>query len=442
MNSASICFMVEGHTFEGGSVMIRTVVWPFAMFLVATLFYLYEFILRVAPSSMFDDLMRDFQLNGPAFGWLSSFYLLSYSALQLPVGVLTDRFGPRRLLTAAIILCAVSTLLFGLTDSFFWVCVARLFIGAGSAFAFISCMKIVATWFRPEWFALLTGATLTIGTMGAVVGQISVALALRTVPWRELMILLGLIGLVLGLFAWLIIRDRNADHPDGDLAAPGAATGRALWESLKSVLKSKQNWVVALYGFMVTAPTDALGGAWGIPYLVQAHGFERSVASSACTMTFFGLAVGSPILGWLSNHQRSRKGPALIGTLIALGASLYLIYAPTLTPIQASVLFFIFGFSSSYVLAFVIIRDILPPRLVGTAVGFVNMASMVGSTVLTSLVGYVLHAVWNGQMINGVPLYHQGAYQYGLFCMPLCYGLSLILLLFFMKESYPGHAPQ
>jgi sugar phosphate permease len=411
---------------------------PFAMFLVATLFYLYEFVLRVAPSSMFSYLMTDFHIQATELGLLTSVYFISYSLLQVPIGALTDRFGPRRLLTFAILLCAFSTLLFAKTTDYFWVCVARFFIGAGSAFAFISCMKIITIWFGARWFPLLTGITLTIGTLGAVAGEIpiSFALGISSITWRGLMEFLGYVGLGIAVLAWLLIKDRNAHNPH-----PSYDNVR-FWASLRGVAKSKQNWIIALYGFMVTAPTDAFGGLWGVPFLVQAHGFSREAAATACAMTFVGIATGSPILGWLSTYWENRRRVMWVGSLGSLIAISTLIYSPVLSFGMASALFFAFGFLSSYVLAFVVIRDIMPAQLVGTAVGFVNMGSMIGSSVLIYLMGWVLDFVWDGQMLDGNRFYDLTAYQYSLLVMPVCYILSTFVLIPLTKESYPKHVSQ
>jgi sugar phosphate permease len=414
--------------------MIKAVLLPLMMLLVATLFYLYEFTLRVAPSSMFTDLMRDYNLGAASLGWLGSIYFFSYAFLQLPVGAWTDRFGPRRLLTFAIILCAASTFLFSFTDSFFLVCVARFFIGAGSAFAFISCMKIITVWFKPHWFPILTGLTLTIGTMGGVIGQVSVSIALEWLPWRELMRFLGVVGVVLAILAWIFIKDKNENnpHPSYD--------GIRFMGCLKEVMRSKQNWWVALYGFMMTAPTDAFGGLWGIPFLVQAHDFPRDIAASACSMTFVGMAVGSPIIGWFSNKIKNRRIPMFLGSLGSLLSILILVYWPTITHTMAFVLFFLFGFMSSYVLAFVVIRDIMPPQLVGTAVGFVNMASMIGSFLLMYIMGWLLEKVWNGELVGELPFYDHTAYKYGLLIMPICYIISTFILIPIIRESYSQYA--
>ena len=163
------------------------IILPILMFTVATCFYFHEFLLRVVPGAIFSELMEAFTIDATQLGILSSFYFFSYALLQLPVGAWIDRLGPRRPLTVAILLCALSTFLFGHTESFNLACVARLFIGAGSAFAFICCMKIVSLWFPAWYFSILAGLTLMIGSLGAVSGEVPVAIALEWTTWRTLM---------------------------------------------------------------------------------------------------------------------------------------------------------------------------------------------------------------------------------------------------------------
>ncbi|MBL8677209.1 MAG: MFS transporter, partial [Alphaproteobacteria bacterium] len=120
-------------------------VWSFA-----GLFYLYQFILRNSPGVMTDDLMRDFSVEACSLGILSSFYLVSYVSLQIPVGLGMDKFGPTRLLKGAILLCMIGTIFFALSDSFYLACFGRLLIGAGSTCAFLGSLKLATNWFHAE----------------------------------------------------------------------------------------------------------------------------------------------------------------------------------------------------------------------------------------------------------------------------------------------------
>lgn len=406
---------------------------PIAMFAVATFFYLYEFLLRVSPNVFEKELFLAFKMDASEFGFFSSCWYWAYAPLQLPVGALTDKYGPRRLLSLAILICALSTLALAYTQSFALGCVMRCLIGAGSAFAFISCLKIVNVWFAPEKFAFLTGITLTIGTLGAAVGGTPLSLALDYMDWRTLLLYIGLIGIFLTFLAWVIIRDHNPHHPEIELQqhnTPG------FWRCLIEVAKQPQSWIVGIYAFFVTAPTDAFGGTWGVKFLVDVHGISRDAASvAAVTMTFIGMAIGSPLLGWISAQFDNRKIPMAVASLIACASLTTIVYWPNLSEVWACILFFLFGSAGTYVLAFVMTRRFSQSIYVATAVGFVNMISMFGSAVLTYLIGWLLDTVRSSQVAsNGEPFYSASDYHWSLIVLPLFYAISALLIVPFIRD--------
>lgn len=410
---------------------------PIMMFAVATIFYFYEFLLRVVPGAIFSELMEAFTIDATQLGILSSFYFYSYAVLQLPVGAWIDRLGPRRPLTGAILLCALSTLLFGKTESFELACLARMFIGAGSAFAFICCMKVVALWFPARYFSILAGLTLMIGSLGAVSGEVPVAIALQWVSWRTLMLWFGIVGVVLALLAYLIIRDgekEDASKKDFEVVSPVG-----FMHCLRVIMRRPQNWWIALYAFLTTGPTDAFGGMWGVPYLVHAHGFDKAAAAGACSMTFVGLALGSLFIGWLTTRMQSRRRPMWLAAGGATAALTVLIYSPVLTFFWAATLFFLFGFLGVYVLSFVAGSDINEPSYTGTMVGFVNMASMVGSSLLMSGIGVLLDT-WRTRGPEDRGVYTQLDYQVGLGILPVCYALCVLFVIPKIQESFPKEA--
>jgi len=413
---------------------INPIVLPVIMFGVATTFYLYEFLLRVSPNVLVEELSLAFKMDAKDFGLFSSFWYWAYAPLQLPVGALTDKYGPRRLLTFAILLCALSTVSLAYTQSFFVGCIMRALIGAGSAFAFISCLKVVNIWFAPRWFPFMTGLTLTIGTLGAAVGGAPLSLGLDYLTWRELMIYLGLFGLVLTVFAWVFIRDHNPDHPEFELQTKNSPP---FWRCLKQVVKQPQSWIVGIYAFFVTAPTDAFGGSWGVKFLVDVHGISRDAASlPAVTMTFIGMAVGSPLLGWISGLFNNRKWSMAISALIAATALTLIVYLPHLTVLSACILFFTFGATGTYVLAFVMIERFSSSMYVATAVGFVNMVSMFGSAILTYSIGWILDKVRSGEILpNGEPIYAVADYHTSLVLLPIFYLISALLIVPLIRDK-------
>lgn len=407
---------------------------PVAMFAVATFFYLYEFLLRVSPNVLEQELFSAFKMDASEFGFFSSCYLWAYAPLQLPVGALTDKYGPRRLLTFAILLCAISTLALSYTTNFAIGCVTRALIGAGSAFAFISCLKIVNIWFEPRFFPFMTGLTLTIGTLGAAVGGTPLSYALDYVTWRELLIYIGAAGLFLAVLAWVLIRDHNPFHPEFELQTKDSP---GFWHCVKVVASLPQSWIVGIYAFFITAPTDAFGGTWGIKYLVDVHGISRHAASvAAVTMTFVGMAIGSPLVGWIAEKFNNRKWPMAISSVIACLTLTLIIYLPRLNEYSASVLFFIFGASGTYVLAFVMTKRFTQSKYVATAVGFVNMISIFGSASLTYMIGWLLDLVYSGVLgPDGEPFYTPGDYRISLIMLPLFYAISAFLVVPFIRDK-------
>tara|TARA_R110002110_G_scaffold65206_4_gene180046 strand:- start:131024 stop:132283 length:1260 start_codon:yes stop_codon:yes gene_type:complete len=411
----------------------QSLILPIAMFCVAAFFYLYEFLLRVSPNVLEKELFQAFGMDARAFGVFTSCYYWSYAALQLPVGAWTDKYGPRRLLTFAVLLCAGSTYLLAMTESFFLSCVCRFLIGAGSAFAFISCLKIINIWFDAKWFPFLTGMTLAIGTLGAAVGGQPLSLALHFYDWRSLLNIISGVGLVLGILSWLLVKDKNPIKKEQHSSNKRPKFFRCLLD----VIKHPQNWLVGLYAFFVTAPTDAFGGAWGVKFLTDVHGISRNDASTAAvTMTFIGMAIGSPLLGWMSGRLNSRKWPMLLSSISAAIFLTLIIYLPTLNGLGASLLFFCFGASATYVLAFVMIRRLTASIYVATAVGFVNMMSMIGSSLLTYIIGWFLDVMRAGAVSElGIPLYSINAFHISLVVLPVFYTVSAFLVVPFIRDN-------
>lgn len=402
-----------------------------AMYSVAVFFYFYEFLLRVAPQPLQPQLERDFNISYADYGKLAAFYYYSYALLQLPIGVFTDKFGPRRLLTFAIFLCASSTLLFAYTQDFQIACFSRLLIGAGSAFAFISCLKIATVWFPSKWFPLLSGLTLAIGSAGPVVGGGPIALMLEYMDWRQLMIWIGWVGLVLGGISWLIIRDHNPLQPQLTGQQSDGRAQVSFWDCLLNVIKRPENWLVGAYAFLATAPTDAFGGAWGALFLRDVHGIPNIEANWAATMTFLGMVFGSLLMGWSSDVLKSRRIPMAVGSLLSGLILCFLIYYPSISVMMATILFFFYGVCGSYILCFVVGRDINLPLYVGATVGFINFISMLGSAILTRILGPLLDWV-RGDAIE----YTAAHYHKVLIILPLFYAMSVFVVIPLMRESF------
>ncbi len=400
------------------------------MWVLGAIFYCYEFFLQVSPNVMVKDLMLAYNLSAAEMGYLSTSYYVAYAAMQLPVGILLDRFGTRKPLTAAVLLCALGALIFAYSDVFILAAVGRFLIGLGSAFAAVSCMQIAASWLPLNRFALMTGLLLTIGMIGAWNGQAPLRILINAIGWRETLILFGYIGCVLALIVLLVIRDKpRSSHPK-NLQHKGFFAG------LKHVVRLPQNWIVALYGGLMFLSIPGFAGLWSVSFFSQSHSMDSTSAAFIVSMIFIGFAVGAPLLGWFSDRIERRKPPMYIGSLGSLITMSAIIYGPPLSETMSGLLFFSFGFfCSGFLPVFSVAREVNPPETSATALGFINTLNTAGGMIAQPVIGYLLDVNWHGQMQGGVRFYDTHTYHIALSILPITIALSLIVL-FFVKETH------
>lgn len=406
---------------------------PWIVWSLGCLFYFYECLLQVSPSVMSHELMRDFNVTSQTLGILSGIYFYSYAAMQLPGGVMMDYFGPQRLLTLATLICAVSTIAFGYTDSFYTACLARLMIGFGSAFAAVGAMKLAAGWFPANRFALLTGLMVTIGMLGAIGGEAPLALLIDNYGWRQSMFFMGIAGIFLAMLILLVVKD----GPANSLVSQEKHTeDEPLWASLLTLIKNKQLWCVAIYGGLMYMSTPVFCGLWGVPFLMFKLNIAKATAANYISLIFVGWAIASPLWGIFSNRIGMRKPPLYIATVGALITSISFIYAPIESKLGIQILLFLFGiFSAAFLPAFAIAKELCNKRYVATGLSFMNMMNMIGIALAQPLVGVILDQMWHGEIVNKVRVYPMEAYQLALAILPIGIFISLLILPR-IKETY------
>lgn len=379
-----------------------------AWFLAATFFFL-AFLLRVSPSVMVTELMRDFAVGGAILGNLSAFYFYAYAGLQIPVGILMDRIGPRRLLSAAAALAALGCVVFATAHSVGPAYLGRLLIGAGCAFGFVGVLTIAAQWFAAGRFALLGGITQFFGMAGAITGQAPLGAAVAVVGWRPVLLAAGMVCGLLAAGLWLAVRDRP--HP--------AARGPGLWSGLRVVAANPQTWLIAAVGMTLTGPMLAFAGLWAVPFLRAAYGLERPAAAGIISLLFVGWGLAAPLLGLLSDRL-GRRRPLLMagGALCALGLA-GIVYVPDLPLPVLALLFVVVGVGGSNMnLTYMSVREHNPPEAGGVAMGLVNMAVVGSGALFQPLIGWFLDLQWDGALVDGARVYGVDAYGLALLVLP------------------------
>lgn len=407
----------------------------------AALFYCYQFMLRGSSNVMAEDLMIAFQVDACSLGILTGCYYNTYAALQIPAGSLMDYFKPRRVLTAAAVVCALGTLLFSMADSIYVAGFGRALIGAGSAMGFLSCLKIGTLWFPSHKLSLIVGLTVLLGTVGGISAGYPLAWLVEVYDWRQALWLVALIGFLLAVLAWLVVRDTPSDtlekeilksHGDTESHLPQAG----LISNIVAVIKKPQSWLIALYGFLMYVPLSGFTDLWGTPYLMTAYQLDKPTAALVNTSLLAGLGLGSPVFSFLCNFLRTYKFSALIAAVGSLIFFSILFYLPGL-PLWFAIccLFFAGFFLSGQFLAFAMTCALNPLSASGTAGGFQNMICMLSGVVFMPLIGKLLDYTWQGQTENGVRIFTIGQYTFALSSVTLSLFFACCVI-FFIKENY------
>ena len=404
---------------------------PWTIWTLGASFYCYGFFQRVAPSVIVDELMRDFAASAAILGNLSAFYFYAYASLQIPVGVMVDRWGPRRVLSVAVVLCGIGSALFATADGLLTAYAGRALIGGGAGFAFVGTLKLASVWFPPHRFALLSGLTIMLGMAGAVGGQGPLAALVATLGWRQTLTVASVFAMLLAAAIWLIVRDR----PAAEAERPEPPSG-SLLRGLLGVLGNPQSWFVSVFGGCMSGPMLAFGALWGVPYMVQAHGLERPAAAASVSLMMVGWGIGAPLSGWFSDRIGRRKVPMLLGAggaLASIGAVIYLLGLP-LPAVQALLL--VNGiFSGTMILSFATAREHNAPEAAGAALGFANMASMAAGALFQPAIGWILDLQWDGRMVDGARLYSTGAYQIAFLTLLAC-GVGALMVTLLSRETH------
>lgn len=407
---------------------------PWVIVILGAIFYCYEYFLRIAPSVMSHDVMKAYGLTAAGFGKLVAFYYFAYTPMQVVVGVLLDRYGARLLLAGAVLICAIGAFLFADSHSLMMAEAGRLFVGFGSAFAFVGALKLTAIWLPPQFFASITGLIAGLGTVGAMVGDNVLGKLVQLEGWRMTTFLSAAVGIALAVTLFLIVRDSADPHPDVSILPP--LSFRDVFRSLYHSLKRSQFWMNGVIGALMYLAMSAFAELWGIPYMRQAHHLDPSAAQLTVSFTFLGWTIGAPLMGVLSDRLKLRRPILMLGSLVAAGLITTVLYVNGLSIWLVDLLLILFGgFAAAQGVVFAVGREVADKNIAGSAVALTNMFVMLGGVIFQPLIGKLLDWRWTGHMAGSIRYYSAGDYRFALTALPIALIVAFVMSLF-LKETH------
>lgn len=362
---------------------------PWLMFGLALVFYAYESALRVSPSIMSHDLMHDFNITAAGLSNLTAFYYYIYTPMQLLVGLLMDRFGPRILLSMATLLCTIGAFIFGKTSSLMYASLGRFLMGFGSSFAFVGVLKLAANWLPKGRIAIAAGVTMAVGMIGGFFCDTVLPHWVTKFGWRSTTIGAGWFGLFLFVLLMIALRDKTAVKDQRSKLADSMAI---VFSNMLNILKDRNLWVNGMIGCMMWLPIAIYAETWGGGYLVDVKGLNAEQASSVNAWVFIGWAVGGPMLGHMSDYFKKRKLLLSLGSIIS--AALFVVFFSTnVAPWMMGAILFLAGLAgSTQALVFAVSRDNVPSVASGSAAAFTNLLVMLAG-IIQPISGHIMDMV-------------------------------------------------
>jgi sugar phosphate permease len=403
------------------------------------LIYFLACLHRTSPTVIARDLVQEFGADATALGLMASAYFYLYAAIQPVVGLLADTIGPRRVVTIFTLISCLGCLVFGLAGNMLMADVGRALIGIGVGGIFVPGLKIFAGWYRPKEFAGLTGLFLALGNLGNLSASLPLTYLVLLLGWRLSFIGIGVVSLLFGVLAWIVLRDRPEDKGWPPIVEmPPLAHAQTIQSPEKPplrtrfriILKSSGFWMITLSYFFFGGPGLTFQGLWVVPYLIDVHDYTRLQAGGLLMTLPLGAMVGAPLIGFLADRLRIGRKQVLVLLLCSSLACWTVFILTGGKPNRAYIipLFFVMGLCGGGALSLymTMLKEIFPTWLTGTAMGLMNPAAFLATALFQPFTGYLMDGF--GRIGSAYPL---GAYQlvFTVFFLSMLISSGLILLL-------------
>ncbi len=381
---------------------------PWIVWFLASVFYAYQFILRILPSITIDELMTRFHVDASHFGQFSGIYYLGYTAMHIPLGIMLDHIGPKKILPLSVLLIVIGLcpLLFG--HSWILACIGRLFIGAGSSAAILGVFKIVRMTFPDEKFGRMLGISVTIGLVGAIYGSQPLNYILSLIGLDNVIYLIMISGLILALLIFMMVPAYRKE----------ATSKNRISDDVKNVLRTPQVLLICMSAGLMVGPMEGFTDVWGTSFLMTVYGFEETIAASLPSLIFIGMGVGAPVLAIFA-EKTGKYYEIIVASALIMALIFFLLLFGKIDTYLMSGLFFITGMACAYqILAIYKASTYVKESLTALTTACANMIIMFFGYIFHSFIGHTMEYLWDGKVRDGVHIYSPDAYTNALMIIP------------------------
>ncbi|WP_280771583.1 MFS transporter [Salipaludibacillus daqingensis] len=400
------------------------------IFVLVLFTYLVMASQRTAPGLITEQLMRDFHVTAATIGLLASIQFFVYTVLQIPMGILVDRYGPNFFLITGALLTGVGTMIYSLGEHALVLFFARILTGLGDATIWVSVVLILGQWFTKQEFVRLIGVAGMTGSLGFLMATVPFSFWIDILGWRGAFFSAGLLLCVCSIFLYfLLIKKTKQFFPDNKVVEKKERKREKTGTLLRRICSNPQAWGLFFCHFGVVGGYLGFISSWAVPYGMNVYEMTRSGASQLIMIGLIGALIGAPLTSWISSQLQTIKSPyRLVHIIVFMSWSSFLLFSGKPAFIMVIMLFFIIGYGfGASALTFALVRQLFPSSEAGIVSGFANTGGFLSAVLLPSIFGYVLDLqTASGSIIDG--------YYYG-FITPVVFSLIGLIGVSLIKEE-------
>lgn len=392
----------------------RTVAWM--IWIIASIFYGYQYILRVMPNIMMNDILQQFNIDAATFGQFSGIYYLGYSLMHLPIGIMLDRFGPKKVMPICILMTGIGMLPLIISDFWIYPIIGRALIGMGSSAAILGTFKIIRLTFKEEKFTRMLSFSVMIGLLGAIYGGGPLNYLSTTLGYKTVISILIGISVALSILTYIIVPNIKSQQKT------------AVFSDIKEVLLSPKVLAICFFAGLMVGPLEGFADVWASEFLKNVYSFEGGMAAGIPSAIFMGMCFGAPVLSFIAEKSRSYLSTIIGSGIIMAGGFILLLTGKMSTP-SITIMFMIIGVCCAYqIIAIYKASTYVRENVVGLTTAVANMIIMIFGYVFHSIIGWTIN-------IMGGPA-NKEALLYGIAVIPaalIIAAIGLIMMAFFDK---------
>lgn len=376
---------------------------------ILTFSFILVLFLRMSTAVISDNLSNELGFNSVEISNIASMSLYAYAIMQIPAGLLIDKYGPRNVSSIGIIIAGLGSILFGFIQTTILAYISRIMVGAGTSVILLSMFKLQGNWFTKEEFPSATAKFSFIGNLGTVLATFPLVFLNDIIGWRNSFILIGTIGVLVGISIYCIVKNTPKEHgfdtPDLEENIPQKIN---IIQGLISVFKNKATWYNSIIMFSLVGVATAFTSLWGVSYIIDVYGVSKSMAAFIISFFTYGFVCGSIIMNFLFNKVKGSKFKIIkIGATINLLIWIFIVIICKVKPpiLLLPIVFFIIGcINMAHLQAFSDVKYKNKNEYSGLSTSIVNTSEFIGSGLINLVIGFIIMSN-SSNLVNG--------YKYG-----------------------------